>query len=330
MEKKSTAKAIFGITGTIFFFASYFPYIRIIFSSAEGVQEGLFGGQIIYGFDAMIHLLQWFCIIPVIPVCFIYQVVFGITYIRKRKVLSVITISLASLIIAGVLTAGLPAEIKKIHQIKKDEPVITEFLDEKYGHGMASDLRMSVFDYKSHGYKIESHVLPDGLFFYAYADSTGSGDIYDDLIETFTRVNNEYSDRFNAYVNSKYDHPENVRFRATIESIDFGDYKYGDDFTVLFDRTDYMINTIEFDTDDLNDDIVNGIIKDVWNNYFSQTEIPEGTDHLILYIKQNGKYAFSAAIFPGKGDTPASALITTYADYPVVTKLNGSRILLDQ
>ncbi|MBQ5769369.1 MAG: hypothetical protein IIV94_10895, partial [Clostridiales bacterium] len=130
MEKKNIAKKIFGAIGTFFFFASYHPYLYIILSSVGGVQSGLFGGHYIYGFDAMFNLLQWFIVIPIVPVCFIYQMVFGLIYIRKRKILSIITLILVAGIIAGILLVGIPVELKKKQQFKDDLPVITEYLEE--------------------------------------------------------------------------------------------------------------------------------------------------------------------------------------------------------
>ncbi len=324
VEKKSVAKKVFGIIGTVFFFASYIPYICIIAAASGGVQAGLIGGPYIYGFEAMLYMLQWFCIIPVVPVCLIYQLIFGIAYIRKHRILSIITLVLASLIVAALLLVGLPDEIKKKVQLKTDSSVIISNLEEKYGHEMASDISMTVFDHESHGYKVTSSVLPEGSYFYVYLGA----EYYDDLINVFTRENKDYPVQFKDYVNRKYNLPENVSFRENIESIDFRDYKNGDDYTVLFDRTNYSINAIEIETDELNDDIVISIVNDAWNKYFSQISIPDDTKYLIVYITKDGKYSFSASITPDK-ENP-SALISTYHDYPFASDLNGQRISLVQ
>lgn len=326
MEKKNIAKKLFGAIGTFFFFASYLPYLYIILSSVGGVQSGLFGGHYIYGFDAMFNLLQWFIVIPIVPVCFIYQMVFGLIYIRKRKILSIITLILVAGIIAGILLVGVPVELKKKQQFKEDLPVITEYLEEKYGHEMASNLNISLSDYESHDYKVTTYVLPEGLYFYTYLGYPN----YDDLVPTFLRVNEDYNERFNDYINNKYDLPENVRFRTNIESIDFGDYKHGDDTSELYDRTKYRITEMDYEAKELNDEIVIGIINDAWSNYFSQIDIPSDTDHLILYIKQNGSFAFSVTIYPDKNGEPATAFINKYYNHTISTNLDNTRIVLDQ
>lgn len=326
MEKKNIAKKIFGAIGTSFFFVSYLPYLYVILSSVDGVQSGLFGGPYIYGFDAMFNLLQWFIVIPIIPVCFIYQMVFGLLYIRKRKILSIITLILVSGIIAGILLAGVLVELKKKQQFKEDLPVITEYLEEKYGHEMASNLNISLSDYESHDYKVTTYVLPEGLYFYTYLGYPN----YDDLVPTFLRVNEDYNERFNDYINSQYDLPDNARFRTEIESIDFGDYKHGDDTSELYDRTEYRITEMEYEAKELNDEIVIGIINDAWSNYFSQIDIPSDTDHLILYIKQNGSFAFSVTIYPDKNGEPATAFINKYYNHTISTNLDNTRIVLDQ
>ena len=326
MEKKNIAKKIFGAIGTLFFFASYHPYLYIILSSVGGVQSGLFGGHYIYGFDAMFNLLQWFIVIPIVPVCFIYQMVFGLLYIRKRKILSIITLILVAGIIAGILLVGIPVELKKKQQFKEDLPVITEYLEEKYGHEMASNITVTLSDSESGSYKVTTPVLPEGSNFYMSIDIN----IYDQLIPCFLEVNEDYSDRFNDYINSQYDLPDNARFRTEIESIDFGDYKHGDDTSELYDRTEYRITEMDFEAKELNDEIVIGIINDAWSNYFSQIDIPSDTDHLILYIKQNGSFAFSVTIYPDKNGEPATAFINKYYNHTISTNLDNTRIVLDQ
>ena len=324
MDKKSSAKKIFGIIGTVFFFLSYIPYVWIIINSIEGVQTGLIGGPYVHGFDAMINILLWLCIIPIVPACFIYQLIFGIAYIRKRRKLSIVTLILVVLIVAGILAAGLPEVIKNDLQIKTDSPVISEYLEGKYGQELASNITLKVYDYESHGYKVTAPVLPEGLCFYTYV---GNG-YYDDLINTFTRENADYQERFDDYINSKYNMPENIRFQTHIESIDFGDYENGDDTSVLFERTNYSITAIAYETEEISDDIAIGIFKDAWNNYFSQSDIPSDTDHLTVYITRDGKNMLNAAIMPDK-DHPA-AYITAYSDYSVSSDLNGQRISLNQ
>lgn len=277
-----------------------------------------------HGFDAMINIFLWFCIIPIVPVCLIYQLIFGIAYIRKRRKLSIVTLVLVALIVAGILAAGLPDVIKNDLRTKTDKPVITEYLEEKYGQDLASNISLKVYDYESHGYKITSPVLSEGLCFYTYV---GNG-YYDNLINTFTRENADYQESFDDYINSKYNMPENIRFQTHIESIDFGDYENGDDTSVLFERTNYSITAIAYETDEISDDIAIGIFKDAWNNYFSQINIPSDTDHLAVYITRDGKNTFKAAIMPDK-DHPA-AYITAYSDYSVSSDLNGQRISLNQ
>ena len=207
-----------------------------------------------------------------------------------------------------------------------DLPVITEYLEEKYGHEMASNITVTLSDSESGSYKVTTPVLPEGSNFYMSIDIN----IYDQLIPCFLEVNEDYSDRFNDYINSQYDLPDNARFRTEIESIDFGDYKHGDDTSELYDRTEYRITEMDYEAKELNDEIVIGIINDAWSNYFSQIDIPSDTDHLILYIKQNGSFAFSVTIYPDKNGEPATAFINKYYNHTISTNLDNTRIVLDQ
>ena len=84
-DKKSAAKVVWGFIGCFFFFASFLVWIFVGCFGFAGTHEGLLGGPMIYGLDAELYVALWLCVIPVIPVCFLYELIFGIAYIARSK-----------------------------------------------------------------------------------------------------------------------------------------------------------------------------------------------------------------------------------------------------
>lgn len=322
-EKKSTAKNVFGIFGAIVFFLSYVPYIFVISAGITGVQRGLIGGPYIYGFDAMFNNLTWFCIIPIIPICAIYQLVFGFLYIRKRKILTVATLLLVAGIIIAFISVGLSFENKKNSIIRADAASIKTNLALKYGDEMAGNIGIQLMDYDDHSYYVITDVLPQGDRFTIYPEQ----DYRDDLITEFELYNDSFHDDLTNYVNRQNNLPDNMSFSIVTESINFGDYKDGDDYSVLFEKTKYRLTGITVDTAVLNDDTVLEIISDVWNDHAGKFE---NEDYYNLYIKQNGKNAFIVTVYYSPDKKEGTADISTYSDYQGDTRLNGAVIALER
>ena len=320
-DKKSTAKTILGIIGTILFFLSYVPYLTTIYAGVTGVQRGLIGGANIYGFDAMFNYLTWFCIIPIIPVCAIYQLVFGFLYIRKHKILTAATLVLVAGIIIAFISVGISFENKKNSIIRADASSIKTHLAQKYGDEMAESIGIQLMDYDDHSYYVITDVLPQGGRFTIFPEQ----DYRDDLITEFELSNGSFHDELTNYVISLNDLPDNMSFSIVAESIDFGDYKDGDDYSVLFGKTKYRLTGITVNTEELNDDIVLEMINEVWNDHAGKFE---NEDYFNLYIQQNGKNAFSVTVFFSPDKKEGTADITMYSDYDGVTDLKGTAIAL--
>ena len=323
MDKKNIVRKVFGVLGAILFFLSYLPFVFVIYAGIIGVQRGLIGGAYIYGFEAMFNYLTWFCIIPIIPVCVIYQLVFGIIYIRKHKILTVATLIIVAGIIIASVSVGISFEVSKKNMIRHEEDAITEHLANKYGSEMAQNIVITVQDYEGYSYYVSTDVFPKGGKFVICPDD----DYSDDLINEFELYNGSFHNDLTTYVDHLNDLPDNMSFSIVVESIDFGNYKDGDDYSVLFEKTTYRINGIMVDSDELTDDIVLDIINDVWNKYAGKFE---NEDYYNIYIKQSGKNAFSVTVFFRPDKSEATAKITTYSDYQGITDLRGAEIALDR
>ncbi len=320
-NKKSTVKKVFGIIGTVFFFITYLPFLYLIVVGYDGMTAGLFGGIEIYGFEAMGNAFLWLCIIPVFPVCIIYQLIFGIAYIRKHKTLKAVTIGIVVTLALMIVGAGLFAINKNQKQLEEAKPEIEQYLSDKYGEGFINaDTGIRLMNPNEDSYMVTTDVLPEGIEFCVYRD-----DEYDNLINSFLIYNDGFEDEFEEYVNEQYDLPDNMSIRVNIDAIDFGSYHHGDDYTYLFDRVDYSVSGIEADIQDVDDDVVVNLIYEVWEEQF-----PKFEDQIIylgyftLFVKDNGSYAYSVVYYVDAREVS----ISLYRPTDRVSDLDGEYLVL--
>ena len=323
-QNKGKVKKVFGIIGAVLFFLSYLPFILLIEVGVHGTMSGLFGGPYIYGFDAIAHYFLWLCIVPIYPICIIYQLIFGIAYIRKRKVLKIVTIAVVACLVTAILAAGIYYEVKKKDLYEADRELIIEYLSDKYGEGVTRDISVSLVNFDDRQYRVTSPVLPDNGYFSVYT-STADG-FYDDLVETYMRWDETFEEDFDAYIDEQYDMPENMSLECVPDSVYFGDFIYGDDHSELFESVDYTIYAVYVEEGDLTDDEVVDIINAVWEEQYPKFQDVMTTDHYMLFIKENGEFAFSIVVSP----EPRIAYVSIYtsSDYQVHTQLNGEHINL--
>ena len=321
-QNTGKAKKVFGIIGVVLFFLSYLPFVPLIEVGIHGVQSGLFGGPYIYGFDAIANIFLWLCIVPIYPICILYQLIFGIAYIRKHKVLKIVTIAVVASLVTAILAAGIYYEVKKKELIDADRELIIEYLSDKYGEEVTSDITITLTYYDDRQYRVTSPVLPEDGYFYVYTSE--DDDFYDDLFKTYMRWDETFEDDFDAYIDEQYDMPDNMNLQCVPDSVYFGDFTYGDDHDVLFEGAQYRVTGIEVDEGDITDEDVLEILNGVWEEQIPKLSDVMGEDYICLYIKKNGNHAFYITIYPDSAAADIS--IYTGRGYQVLTQLNGAHI----
>lgn len=320
-ENKHIFKKIMSVVGVTIFFLSYLPFVLLIEYGFHGTQAGLFGGPYIYGFEAMANCFVWLCFIPVYPVCIIYQLIFGILYIRKHKILKLITIAVVVSIITAILIAGVTFEFKKAKKLSIAREEITEYLADKYGEGVTEGITIRIEDYDDDSYNVTSPVLPDHYGFFNVSGSDGS--YSDTLTNGFTYANTDYLPALEAYLDDLYDLPDNYDIQVFVDNIYFGDYRDGDDYESLFDVSDYNVQGIEVRVDSIDDEEVLSLINNVYVNEYPKFE-DNVADYYTIYIKVNDQNAFSVVNNPDSG----IANISIYSNYNGYTTLDNQAVEL--
>lgn len=332
---KTIMKKVFGIIGIILFFASFLPYFSIASAAALGVQKGLFGGETIFGLEAAIETLIWLCIIPIIPVCLIYEIFFFIFFIYRKKRKLLIRASGVAVVAAG-LSIAVPCIIfafKERDLIRQSVPVIREYLAEKYGDGMVENIDIKLDSYSDESFRVYSSVLPNGRSFNVYATFSDSDDspYDDDLVNTFRGIGDEFDDAFASYLAKEFDLPENITPMFFIESIDFTGYEYGDDYSMLFPSVSYRLSGFLIDHEELNDDIVIAETRMIWNDYVAYSGVPI-TDWLHFVMKLNGENAYSVQVDPPadyNGGNPTMSF-SLYKPVIVDSDLDGKKLFIEE
>lgn len=121
-----------GIIGSVIFFLSFLPYIHIIYSGLTGILFGIQGFAVFYGYGGLLIDAICLTIFGILPLCFIYQLIFGIKFIKKHHKLRTCTIALIiTLILAGIVTEPIAVTIHGTDLVS-DVAKVQEFNSQKH------------------------------------------------------------------------------------------------------------------------------------------------------------------------------------------------------
>ena len=288
MEKDSRRKTglkILGIAGTIFFFASYIPFVILPFASAGGVSESLFEGRTVYGWLAVANTFKWFCIIPVFPVCLIYQIIFGFAYLRrKHTALKISAAALAALLIISTAATCVVFAFREKARTEELLPKVRAYLKENYGEEFAGSAELTLYSYDAGTFKGRSPVLPADKVF--EIDDSPDG-YYDDIVVCFLGKNKDYEEGFRKYLDARYGLPDGMHCQVHISRIDFTGFKDGADTTMLYDKTSYQIAgvTVEKAAEDITQDKFISLTKEMLNEYIPGME-GVTLKFFMIYVKE--------------------------------------------
>ena len=281
-ESKSPKMTITGIIGTVIFFLSFLPIIYAIYRSYTGILFGLQGFAWFFGLPAIIICLIYEGILFFLPVgCLIYQIIFFKNYIRLHGRLKKASAILVGLIVISALISILFPEQSLDLKYKMTEPRIRSYFTDLYGEKVASEITYQTESRYEMKYAAYSPVLPQDKNFEI---NIINGDrIYDSFINTFTDVNKDFFPMLSKYVIAKENLPDEFTYDIRIVSIDFQDYKNGDDLSVLLDRTKYIINSLEAHYSNINEEVIMDTIDKVWKDIYPNVPLQSGD----LYIRFN-------------------------------------------
>lgn len=332
-DSRSAAKVVWGFIGCFIFFASFLVWIFIGLFGFAGTHEGLLGGAMIYGLDAELDIGLWLCVFPIVPVCFLYELVFGIVYIGRskdkklKKGAGIFVLAVVLFLLTPCVFWGIRYQVKTL----SDSASIRAYLKDTYGETVAREakIHMDEYDKDYPHYEISTPVLPKGeTFELSYSAFHGC---YQDNLENCINWSSEgFIEDFNDYLDDKYQLPSNMHIEATFDGADLGDYHYGDDYTEFFPTAKYRIGKVIVDTDYIDRNTIQDIPVDVYENYYPLFE-DQIQDYFIIIVRVNGENAMQIQV-----DKPfygnyyrATATFYAFSDFSSLSYMNGT-VFIDE
>ena len=235
-----------GIIGTVIFVLSFSIWILVAYGAYAGVPKGLFSVDNVYGFEALKEIFTVYSLIPVVPLCLLYQILFASLYIRKsKKILKSTALALTFSAVIFMLIPCLLFEHKKDVLLDECRPQITAHLTKRYGKEFAESVKIKIEDYDDRYFYLINPATerPASIHYYA-GDPV---ELYDDVINYIN--NEEINKEFCKFEAAKLGLPDNVEIDTRMESADLTGFKAGDDPSVLFGSASFRIKKITINKD---------------------------------------------------------------------------------
>lgn len=277
MEKDKSSKKHGLVVDSFIFFASFLIYYPLIYFGIAGFRFGMQGVVYCYGLEAILlfSMLIWPYTVIVL-LCLIGQIRFAVKNLREHRALRNASIAVAAFTILCFLSVIPVSSIRKKADAANDTDSIRECLESRYGEEFAAGIRIEKDDSQGDSYqryyRIYTDVLPSGVYFTVHNDMPSNTYFVDDLLTVFKEHNGMFEDKLYAYVSDKYDIPDDMQLRLKIRSIDFKDFRDGDDLNVLFERTDYVIDMIYMNVDGFTSENIKSCISRVWIDVYPKIE----------------------------------------------------------
>ncbi len=282
-----------GIAGLAIFYLSYVPYLMLAWGAAFGT-DTFFGGDLfrgyVYGFEAVGYIgLFYSTLLPVLPVCLLYQVLFGLLYIRRLPR----DIKRPAGIYAGVfaLLILVPCLIysgRELVYYTGNAPKVRSFLAEKYGDSVADKCRIRLNDMESEDFDVYSPIILSDRSFTVNRSNGSNFDDHGYLILEFENENEGFREDLNSYLDETFDMPDNMHLEAYCSELDFGSYKYGDDYASLIPDAGYCIYKLYVELDSVSQEDLEELLVSIWYNQCPKFA-DKLEDSLVIIVSVDGQ-----------------------------------------
>ena len=261
---------LFGILGAILYYLSFLPYLYCVFAAVMGI-DVFFGfmdySGTLYGLKAVIYSGMMLTVIPILPVCLLYQILFGTICLRVRPKSVRRPAAIYACIFAALIV--IPCLIywgrEKIY-VASNKPEVRAFLEDKYGEQFTGHCRIVLESMEDEEFKVYSPVLPDDVPFIVSRDrNTHEFDDHNDLMRGFAYYNEGFTEALNDYLDEIYGLPDNAHISVECSSVDFRDYS--GDYTDLLRNAEYTIYSIDIEPETIDQESLEELTYEIWERY---------------------------------------------------------------
>ncbi|MBQ6270963.1 MAG: hypothetical protein IJK65_04580 [Clostridiales bacterium] len=257
---------------TFFFFASFLPLIYAVYKGFTGMFFGLQNFAWFFGITAIIYTLICEFVLLFLPIfCLAFQIQYAKKYFGTYPKVKIAARILIGVIIAAALFSSFFAtQCWKMRFM----PQIKNYLEDKYGENALENTSLDEPFGAAMIVKAHTPILPENATFEIHV-TNAMDPIYDTLVNEFYKAEPDFYPELKIFIKEKENIPMDIDFN--IVSIKFDDYKFGDDFTVLFERTEYEIKEIRVDYEKVTDDLVLELTNQVWEEIYPNIPVAERT-----------------------------------------------------
>lgn len=323
-DKKSSDVSVSLIVGTVLFYLSFIPLIYAIYRSFTGYLFGFRGLAWFFGFSAVIVVLfnEGRIIVPFI--CLLFQIFFFTSYIRKTKKLLKVTLYFIGILIFSILCSSILAETNLDRLERSAQTKIKPHLAALYGEEASNDITYYQISRNGQSYEGHSPVLPSDVSFEIQV--VENGEIWDDFTTKFQETNEGFSNDLVQYIIDKHDLPSDMKYKISIVSIDFQDYKNGDDYKVLFERTKYAVTGLDVNYSSITENEAMNIINKVWKDVLPK--LPADEHKFTITISVNDQYDTDIDITRNSQNNSATASVHVWSSSSSLYGMNKKQIEL--
>lgn len=292
-------KKIVGIILWIVFLLSFIPYMLLIKAATIGADVGLFSPAWEYGFGAVTTLIFFYSLVPIYPICLLYEVIYGIVTFRKsselrRRIMIFLPVGILLLILVPCIFHEIDDRYKDKKYYSQEEKIVRDYLEEHFSDEILANGDLSLYS-RQEGifrFRVEKEIFGTIRFIEITVDENGT--IRDNFCKSLSKADlADFRESFGSYLDTYYGMSDNIDLQAVINDIDMSDYRYAGDLKDVFEKCDFVINSVFITEQPFEMDETIEIIRDFYKYTMPRIPVPDPKD-FNFYVMQDDR--FHAAI----------------------------------
>lgn len=242
----------------VLFILCFIPYVYLACVSIFGANTGFFESSWEYGWETVIFAAVVLCMIPVIPICLIYQAVYAVFVLRgaskkRKKIAAILFVTLLVLIAVPASLHELSAKLKTERFRKKNYPKVEAYMRTRLSPELAEGAKLyrTLRDDRSLQIYVPCEFVnsqsgkKEMLITY-HIDENGA--VTDNMPIYFGDANNKpFYNELCAYIASEHNLPDHWSVGAELLDLSLLDYHPGDSAEKVFSTCQYKLRGIYMD-----------------------------------------------------------------------------------